>query len=519
MHHRVRGTTYQGIYRITYSSGENGNARRVVETDQSKNKDKGRGVVRLQSSPNNAPLNTSSSRVNSLVDRQIYNSESPISCERRTPKSSPGARSPDWVQNSLRSLTPLWKTLNIPPLERHYAKTILSSYPEYLESYTTKLKTLIELQHIYIELYQDRQSTVQTTKQLLSIGKGSRSVLVHALTKLKRLTIFISTIVNLSRLICKKPISLYPFGISSPSPKFNWLVYLRTEGLYNIENTALLFTIFSFKPEYSYRDNLCLVKEYFHEAMNKDADDQFIIKNNNQDNIIVADTYQDIQLLNHNSEEISEIALNFLLGLQAEALFEHDCLATNWDTFLHTKPGVFHGDISLPYALLSSEQILDAVQSEEQTLIEFSSMISDIRLSEYNIPLVPVIPATPEIEVYIDKSTDIEDDNILLTEIAARQTKTNAPRIISLYSTGLEPDTRPAVPPCSIINSKDISMDKNQNEADYEISDHSEQQKQAEKTEQVAQTFTDQSTLTTLVTALEPTERETTLTLDSTSIS
>lgn len=505
----TRGYPYQEVYRITYSSGRNTGA----ERDQGRSKDKDRGMAQSRSSPNSAPLNTSSPRVNSLVDRKIYASDSPVSREKRTPKSSPGSSSSNWLRGSLGSLIPFWKTLDIPPLERNYAGIVLSSYPEYFESYMAKLKTLAELQSIYIELYQDRQATTQSIKQLLSIGKGSKSVLVHSLTKLKRLTIFISTIVNLARLICKKPVNLYPFGISSTSPKFNWLVHLRTEGLYSIENTALLFTILSFEPEYTYKDNLRLVKEYFHGSMNKDPDDQFIIEGNNQLSKNIEDINPDNQFLNHNSEEISEIALNFLLGLQAEALFEHDCLAADWDTFLHTRPGVFHGGISLPYTLLSPEQILDAVRSEEQTLIEFSSVLSDIRLSGCNMPLVPVIPSNPEIEIYKDQSTDVEDDNILLAEAAARQAKANAPRIISLCSTGLEPNARPAVPPCSIIESKDISIDKDRckNESESEANDSMEHQKQSD------QTSTDKSTLTALVTALEMTERGTTLTLDSTS--
>ena len=197
--------------------------------------------------------------------------------------------------------------------------------------------------------------------------------------------------------------------------------------------------------------------------------------------------------------------MNFLLGLQAETIFEQDCLATNWDAFLHTKQGVYNGDVSLPYTLLSPEQILDAVKNEEQTLIEFSSVLSDIRLSGCNVPLVPVVPDSPNIEVYTDKSTDIEDDNILLAEATLRQARASASRSISLNIIGLEPTARPVVPPCSIRESKDVSIDKD--ETENEADNHTEQ------------TFADQSTLTTLVTALEMTERATTLTLDSTTIS
>ncbi|KAE8302721.1 hypothetical protein GL50803_0061043 [Giardia duodenalis] len=492
MSSHTTGCSYQDIYRISSSPGKNSSLERVL----------GRGRSRRETrllSPDNVSLHTGSLKANRLVDRQIYSSINLAHRERR-PLKSP-SESSAWLRKPFGSLIPLWKALDIPPLERNYASIILSSHSEYLEVYTAKLKTLVELQRAYVELSQDRQKTVQLVRQIMAAGKGSKSVLICSLTKLKRLTIFISTLVNLARLICKKPVNLQPFGISSRSPKYNWLLYLRLEGLYSVENTALLFTIFCFKPGYTYKEHIQLVKEYFHETIHKDSDDQFVIKDDNQIVESVEDVSQNIQLSNYSSEEFGEAALNFLLGLQAETLFEHDCLAVNWDMFLHTKQGEFYGNRSLPYTLLSPEQILDAVKSEEQTLIEFSSVLSDIRLSGCNVVLVPVIPNDSNIEIYVDKSTNIEDDNILLAEATARQAKVSAPRIISLSATGLEPTARLAVPPCSIRESKDVSMDKDKEE--NEAADH------------MGQTFADQSTLTTLVTALEMTERETTLTLDS----
>ncbi|EFO64498.1 Hypothetical protein GLP15_2007 [Giardia lamblia P15] len=483
--------SYQGIYRISSSPGKGSSLKRGPGRD--------RGETRLFPSPGGVSLHSGSLKVNRLVDKQIYSSINLAHRGKHPPKSS--SESSAWLRKPFGSLIPLWKALDIPPLERNYASIVLSSHPEYLEVYTAKLKTLVELQRAYTELSQDRQKTVQLVMQIMSAGKGSKSVLIRSLTKLKRLTIFISTLVNLARLICKKPVNLQPFGISSTSPKYNWLLYLRLEGLYSVENTALLFTIFCFKPGYTYKDNLQLVKEYFYEAVHKDSDDQFVIKNDGQTVESIEDTDQNIQLSNYSSEESNEIALNFLLGLQAETLFEHDCLAVNWDVFLHTKQEDFHGNRSLPYTLLSPEQILDAVKSEEQTLIEFSSVLSDVRLSGCNVALIPVLPNGSNIEIYIDKSTNLEDDNILLAEAAARQARAIAPRIISLNATGLEPTARLAVPPCSMRESKDISIDKDKEE--NETADH------------IGQTFADQSTLTTLMTALEMTERETTLTLDS----
>lgn len=493
----VNGYPHQDIYRITSCLGKDARTGRLSE------RRRGKEVIQSHSSPTSASPCASISRHNRLVDKQVYTSASPSYREKRTPKSSPGSL--NWLRKSFGSLVPLWKALDIPPLERSYAGTVLMSHPEYLEIYTLKLKTLIELQSAYIDLSHDRQGTVRSVRQILSAGKGSKSVLVHSLTKLKRLTIFISTIVNLARIICKKPIDLQPFGISSASPKFNWLLYLKMEGLYNMENTALLFTIFCFVPNYAYKDHFHLVKEYFYQALNQDPDDHFVIKTDNHLNKDVETTSEDVQLSNYNSDELNEVSLNFLLGLQAETIFEQDCLATNWDAFLHTKQGVYNGDVSLPYTLLSPEQILDAVKNEEQTLIEFSSVLSDIRLSGCNVPLVPVVPDSPNIEVYTDKSTDIEDDNILLAEATLRQARASASRSISLNIIGLEPTARPVVPPCSIRESKDVSIDKD--ETENEADNHTEQ------------TFADQSTLTTLVTALEMTERATTLTLDSTTIS
>ncbi|TNJ30342.1 hypothetical protein GMRT_10388 [Giardia muris] len=349
-------------------------------------------------------------------------------------------------------LAMLWEALDIPMGERAFAERVIQRRPHLRKEYIRRLGYVVQLRSRYNALIVERAQLVSAVRQTLRNGKGSKKFLAQNLTRIQALTIHITSVVNAARTVCKKPIILQPFSLTSTSPELNWLIYLGRESLYSRPNLALIMTIFQFCDHAELQRYIDLVDDFYRCCEVAGTDDSFSVT--------------DLNYAHESSGDISPIppgsvALYFLLGIQAEAVFANDSMAIQWNTFLHTQHGAQPIDYCTDYPLLTPIQILEAVRIEEDMIQEFGELILEARADLTDLVLVPVDTSqTDSYETYKHILNDEEDDLLFLQEYMERKALNvqsqpplfsrdyiSARPVVSVFDTGVEARQLPTVLP------------------------------------------------------------------------
>ncbi|TNJ30370.1 hypothetical protein GMRT_13072 [Giardia muris] len=297
------------------------------------------------------------------------------------------------VQNAVSSFNRLWEALEIPLAERNYAYALLYNNPALLTPYQKRLTHLMHLRRMFRAFLQERISCKRALLDMLSEGRGSRKVLAENLSKLRLLTICMSSLANEARLICDKPICM-PYVRISTEYEDSWFLFLKNECIYSRKNTALIFAILRFFPELTLAEVQQVVDNFFNRCIScNDDDDTFNIRRNGEDD---GNTDGDCAL------ELTEadVSLYFLLGLQADAVFQGDDLPVCWNAHLHTLKGCITEICDIQVPLLTPSQILEAILGEEETLQEFQAVVEYTLDQEKMLVVVPVFPPSDQWEAY-----------------------------------------------------------------------------------------------------------------------
>lgn len=292
---------------------------------------------------------------NRLTKQLYYNS---------TPIASSGPRITvarlERYQN-LDILNKLWNTFHISEGERIYAYRQIQRNRTLAQAYYKRLTLLLSYRHQYDEAMLNRQEVLLDLSRFLTKMKGSRIDLTYCITRLRYLTFKISSILNLARVICRKPVS-FPDLSLSVTDLANWNLYLKQEAFYNRNTTAIVFTVLKFFGQRTFQEVQHIVNKYFERCINgKNYLEKCSVLHGNRDPDI---SYSCVSRRSHlnisgiapihveQQEEIEQdlsvriseddVSLYLLLGLDAEAIFDGDNLAVKWNEFLSKRNGAYY---------------------------------------------------------------------------------------------------------------------------------------------------------------------------------
>ncbi|ESU45857.1 Hypothetical protein GSB_150255 [Giardia duodenalis] len=265
----------------------------------------------------------------------------------------------DRYQN-LDTLNKLWNTFHIPEGERIYAYRQIQRNRTLAQAYYKRLTLILSYRHQYDEAMLNRQEVLQDLSRFLTKMKGSRIDLTYCITRLRYLTFKISSILNLARVICRKPVS-YPDLALSVTDLANWNLYLKQEAFYTRNTTAIIFTVLKFFGQRTFQEVQNIVNKYFDRCTrgrnylekcsvlhgNRDPDISYscVSRRSHLNISCIAPVHmeQPEEPDQDSSTRISEddVSLYLLLGLDAEAIFDGDNLAVKWNEFLSKRNGAY----------------------------------------------------------------------------------------------------------------------------------------------------------------------------------
>ncbi|EFO64385.1 Hypothetical protein GLP15_952 [Giardia lamblia P15] len=320
-------------------------------------------------------------------------------------KTSQGASMALRAHNAVASLTRMWEALEIPYSERDYAYSQLNRSSTLTVEYQKRMHTLLEYRKLFRTLLQERIICKNETVALLNSGKGSRKVLTELLTKFKVLTIQLSSLANACRFLCDKPICLPNIKISDKAED-SWFMYLKQECFYTRETTALVFAILKFMPEMTLPEIQEVVNIFYDQCINCDETgdlfdlyDQKHPRNGADQGPLDKDLMCDSATRTPSLSD-EDVSLYFLLGLQADAVFAGDDLPICWDAHLHALKGCYTSVTDLPVPLLTPQQLLDAITAEQDTLLDFGTILKFVNEQQKTLVIIPVYPTSDDWEAY-----------------------------------------------------------------------------------------------------------------------
>lgn len=262
---------------------------------------------------------------------------------------------------NLDILNKLWNTFHVPEGERIYAYRQIQRNRTLAQAYYKRLTLLLSYRHQYDEAMLNRQEVLQDLSRFLTKMKGSRIDLTYCITRLRYLTFKISSILNLARVICRKPVS-FPDLTLSVTDLANWNLYLKQEAFYNRNTTAIIFTVLKFFGQRTFQEVQNIVNKYFDRCTrgrnylekcsvlhgNRDPDISYscVSRRSHLNISCIAPVHieQREEPEQDPSSRISEddVSLYLLLGLDAEAIFDGDNLAVKWNEFLSKRNGAYY---------------------------------------------------------------------------------------------------------------------------------------------------------------------------------
>lgn len=335
-----------------------------------------------------APVHTSNTKVSSYVSSRLARSTKPVldpmdrDWDRNRPLQGPGGRLPKHLYyhsdptdhlaprittsrlgryQNLDTLNKLWNTFHVPEGERIYAYRQIQRNRILAQAYYKRLTLLLSYRHQYDEAMLNRREVLQDLSRFLTKMKGSRIDLTYCITRLRYLTFKISSILNLARVICRKPVS-YPDLTLSVTDLANWNLYLKQEAFYTRNTTAIIFTVLKFFGQRTFQEVQNIVNKYFDRCTrgrnylekcsvlhgNRDPDISYscVSRRSHLNISCIAPVHveQQEQTDQDSSARISEddVSLYLLLGLDAEAIFDGDNLAVKWNEFLSKRNGAYY---------------------------------------------------------------------------------------------------------------------------------------------------------------------------------
>ncbi|ESU35050.1 Hypothetical protein DHA2_153802 [Giardia duodenalis] len=321
------------------------------------------------------------------------------------PRTGQGASMALRAHNAVASLTRMWEALEIPYSERDYAYSQLNRSSTLTVEYQKRMHTLLEYRKLFRTLLQERIICKNETAALLSSGKGSRKALTELLTKFKVLTIQLSSLANACRFLCDKPVCLPNIKISDKAED-SWFMYLKQECFYTRETTALVFAILKFMPEMTLPEIQEVVNIFYDQCINCDeTGDLFDLYDQKHPRNGVDQGPLDSNLICSSVARTSslsdeDVSLYFLLGLQADAVFAGDDLPICWDAHLHALKGCYTNITDLSVPLLTPQQLLDAITAEQDTLLDFGTILKFVNEQRKTLVIVPVYPTSDDWEAY-----------------------------------------------------------------------------------------------------------------------
>lgn len=335
-----------------------------------------------------APVHTSNTKASPYISSRLARSTKPVldpldrDWDRNRPLQGSGSRLPKHLYyqsgpadpfalrittsrlgryQNLDTLNKLWNTFHVPEGERIYAYRQIQRNRTLAQAYYKRLTLLLSYRHQYDEAMLNRREVLQDLSRFLTKMKGSRIDLTYCITRLRYLTFKISSILNLARVICRKPVS-YPDLTLSVTDLANWNLYLKQEAFYTRNTTAIIFTVLKFFGQRTFQEVQNIVNKYFDRCTrgknylekcsvlhgNRDPDISYscVSRRSHLNISCIAPVHaeQPEQTEHDLSARISEddVSLYLLLGLDAEAIFDGDNLAVKWNEFLSKRNGAYY---------------------------------------------------------------------------------------------------------------------------------------------------------------------------------